>query len=201
MDDLSRLESAERWYEEGLSQWAKETEEQERTGARLVCPLDELDLLDEEGYKAGFECFQRGLELNPNHIGILECIGDAYISGRGVARNEIEAAIWYRRAADKGSARGQYSLGWLYKQGEGVMQNYDIAISWYRMAAEQRLDMAALDLAYIYEIGQGVQQNFVEAAKWYRLAIEWGAKGAQQAFDDMLTRAGDIAHEHADGPK
>ena len=74
MDDLLRLDNAESWYEEGLRQWAKEDEEQEHTGARVVCPLDELDMLDEEGYRSGFECFQRGFALNPNHIGILDCI-------------------------------------------------------------------------------------------------------------------------------
>lgn len=137
MADLQRLESAERWYEEGLNLWTKERDEQEYTGARLVCPWNELDLLDQEGYRPGFECFQRGIALNPNHVGLQDCIGDAYYFGQGVVRNPFEAAVWYRRAADQGYRNSQYVLGWMYEHGQGVTQDHDEAAAWYRLAAAQ----------------------------------------------------------------
>lgn len=41
-------------------------------------------------------------------------LGVAYAKGEGVARNEAEAAKWYRFAGEQGDTGGQFSLAGLY---------------------------------------------------------------------------------------
>ena len=43
--------------------------------------------------------------------------------GVGVAEDNIEAARWYRAAAEGGHARAQTNLGYLYAHGLGVPQD------------------------------------------------------------------------------
>jgi TPR repeat protein len=46
-----------------------------------------------------------------------------------------EAARWFRKAAEQGSASGQTSLGFLYANGQGVPQDYIEAHKWANLAA------------------------------------------------------------------
>ena len=45
------------------------------------------------------------------------------------------AAEWYRRAAQQGNTRAQFSLGTLYEQGLGMAPNKLEALNWYRQAS------------------------------------------------------------------
>lgn len=64
-------------------------------------------------------------------------LGDMFASGEGVPQDYVEAAMWYRQAAQRGIAKAQLSLGLLYSQGRGVKQNIEIAYQWASMAAAQ----------------------------------------------------------------
>ena len=46
-----------------------------------------------------------------------------HANGKGIAKNDVEAARWYRLAAEQGYAPAQATLGLLYFQGVGVPQN------------------------------------------------------------------------------
>jgi TPR repeat protein len=133
MQDLLVREDADQWYQKGLDLRAQEQREQDQTGARLVCSEDELDLLDREGYKAAFACFERGIALNPNHTGLQYYLGVCYFLGEGVPRDDNEAAFWWNKAADQGIAAAQSGLGWIC---ERVLKDYSQAAAWYRKAAE-----------------------------------------------------------------
>ncbi len=54
--------------------------------------------------------------------------------GRGTARNDAEAAYWYRQAAEQGYAIAQYNLGYMYQSGRGVPRDYKEALKWFNMA-------------------------------------------------------------------
>jgi TPR repeat protein len=64
-------------------------------------------------------------------------MGVLYDSGTEVAKDQSEAARWYRLAADKGNAEAQNSLGSMYQAGEGVPRDYSLALRWYSLAADQ----------------------------------------------------------------
>ncbi len=63
--------------------------------------------------------------------------GTDYWYGRGVPQDYVEAANWYRKAAERGYAEAQYRLGQMLATGQGIRQDDTEAANWYRKAAEQ----------------------------------------------------------------
>ena len=49
----------------------------------------------------------------------------------------MEAARWYRRAADGDDLRAQYQLGQMYFDGTGLTRDYEAAYMWFTLAAGQ----------------------------------------------------------------
>ena len=49
-------------------------------------------------------------------------LGVMYAFGEGVAKDQVEAVKWYRKAAEQGDADAQYNLGVRYAKGEGVLK-------------------------------------------------------------------------------
>jgi len=76
-------------------------------------------------------------------------IGMYYTIGKGVPQNAIEAAKWFRRAADQGDEDAQYQLGMCYYKGEGVSKNNAEATRWLRLAEKQGVREATVSLREI----------------------------------------------------
>jgi TPR repeat protein len=51
-------------------------------------------------------------------------LGFRYGNGEGVAKNQVEAAKWLRKAAEQNHAEAQYLLGLRYYAGFGVANDY-----------------------------------------------------------------------------
>ena len=64
-------------------------------------------------------------------------LGVMFEKGRGVTQSDVEAARWFRKAADQGDAGAQYYLGIMFEQGRGVALSDVEAARWYRKAADQ----------------------------------------------------------------
>jgi len=64
-------------------------------------------------------------------------LGMMSFDGHGVQRDYVEAASWFRMAAEQGHAKAQHNLAVMYQNGQGVSQDYFEAAKWYRMAVEQ----------------------------------------------------------------
>jgi ATP-dependent protease ClpP protease subunit len=101
------------------------------------------------------------------------------------ASNFDAAATQYRKAADRGNAFAQASLGLMYRNGSGVPQDFDEAIKWYRKAADQGLAPAQVSLGAIYETGQGGLRDYDEAIKWYYLAAKQGNALGKAGLDRL----------------
>jgi len=54
-----------------------------------------------------------------------------------VNRNDVEAFVWQKKAADQGLAEAQMCMGCLYSDGIGVTRNLSEAFLWYKKAADQ----------------------------------------------------------------
>lgn len=60
-----------------------------------------------------------------------------YFDGKGVKRNYVEAAKWYRKLADEGwRGPAQARLGWMCENGKGVLQDIVEAHKWFNLAVE-----------------------------------------------------------------
>jgi TPR repeat protein len=98
----------------------------------------------------------------------------AYFAGRGVPKDLVQSAYWYREAADKGDPTAQIYLGYLYNTGLGVPKDSAEAIRWYRRAASSNSPQAEVNLAAHYMHGDGVNQDTAEALRLLRAASEKG---------------------------
>jgi TPR repeat protein len=114
-------------------------------------------------------------------------LGSIYYSGEreGIPQNYVEAAKWYRKAADQGHAYAQYYLGHIYMSEEGGLHNDAEAVKWFRKAAEQGFAYAQSDLGGMYYQGLGVPKDYIESAKWLRKAAEQGDGLAQSNLSGM----------------
>ena len=106
-------------------------------------------------------------------------------SGDGVAMSKLEAARWYRRAAEKEGANAQNGLAMRREFGDGPPQRDAQAIKWPKMAAEGGRLQAMRDLAPLIE-KEGSETSRQAAMGWCRKAVERGdpasaAKVAQAA--------------------
>lgn len=102
---------------------------------------------------------------------------------------------WSRRAAERGSPRGKYSMGLAYYHGRGVPRDYAEALRWYRQAAEAGYAQAMNNLAIMYGLGEGVPRYDTQAYAWFIIATERGDENARMNRDltaaelDEATRA------------
>lgn len=102
-------------------------------------------------------------------------LGNMYLGGYGVARDEGSAMAWFRKAAEQGHARSQFSVGSLYY----ARKEFGPAASWYRRSAEQGNAVAQIRLARMYAEGAGVPRDTIQAFKWFTVAMRGSDSYAQ----------------------
>lgn len=103
---------------------------------------------------------------------------------REIYRDYVEAAQWYRQAAEQGNAEAQHNLGAIYYRGNreegsssnpnGVAQDYAEAVKWFQKSADQGYADAQYYLGLMYVAGYGVAKDRSEAEKWFGKAAEQG---------------------------
>ena len=128
-------------------------------------------------------------------------LGCLYNTGKGVEQDHVEAAKWFRMAAEAGNAMAQYNLGCMYCDGEGVAQDHVEAVKWYRKSAEAGDAKAQYNLGTMYYIGNGVEQDHVEAAKWFRKAAEAGDAKGQNTLWAMYAIGNGVEQDFAEALK
>ncbi|MBR3451266.1 MAG: SEL1-like repeat protein [Muribaculaceae bacterium] len=112
-----------------------------------------------------------------------------------------EAIKWFRKAAERGDAKGQNGLGIMYENGQGVPQDYAEAIKWYRKAAEQGDANGQNNLGAMCENGRGVPQDYTEAVRWYRKAAEQGDANGQNSLGIMYADGQGVPQDYAEAIK
>ena len=93
----------------------------------------------------------------------------------------VEAAMFYRAAAEKGHVEAQFELGSMYQFGIGVEKNNFQAAKWYRRAAKQGHGEAMCRLANLYQRGLGMRKNGLTALFWKLKYVEL-CKSRQEAL-------------------
>lgn len=106
-----------------------------------------------------------------------------------------EAVAYYRKAAGKGSADGEFGLGAMYASGEGVKRDLAEARKWFTRAAEKGHSQAVNVLAQAYMRGElGLDERGREgpaALAWIRRAADNGYVPALQ-YLARAYRAGEL---------
>ena len=99
----------------------------------------------------------------------------AYLAGRGVPRDEKQAAYWYEKAANAGDPGAQQQIGYFYQAGIGVDRDPVRAAQWFERAAAGGLISAKVNLGVAYVWGLGVRKDPVFAAELFRQAAGKGS--------------------------
>jgi len=97
-------------------------------------------------------------------------LGIHYQHGIGMAKNEVKAVKWFRKAAEQGNDYGQVALGMCYDEGIGVEKDEVEAVKWFRKAAEQGDTSAQFFLGSCYNEGKGMEKDEIEAYAYFNLA-------------------------------
>jgi TPR repeat protein len=167
--------------------------------------------------------YERGIGVRANPAKALECfraaanrddpvglslVGRAYADGRGVAPDDKEARVWFRkgaqsqlqafssrslspragidgeiRAAGSGNLLAIVRAGQMYLTGEGVEQSDTEAARWLAKGAEQGLCGAEQSLALMYQDGRGgLPKDKAEALRLYRQAAEHNVRNIEAAL-------------------
>jgi len=88
-------------------------------------------------------------------------------AGTGVPKDEVTARALFERAAERGDAGAQWSLGVFHEEGRaGFTPDVKEAVRWWRLAAEQGQPYAQVKLGMAYLTGKGVQSSVVEGYAW-----------------------------------
>ena len=102
-------------------------------------------------------------------------LGLCYLDGKGVQKNEAEAARLFRLSADQGNSSGQAELGGCYLQGlGGVRKDKEEAVRLARLSTDQGNSRGQMILGVQYLFGEGVRKNEAEAVRLFRLSADQG---------------------------
>lgn len=128
-------------------------------------------------------------------------LGNAYLKGDGVAKDEKLAAYWFEKAAEAGDPRAQQQIGFFYQAGIGVSADPERAVHWYQLASAGGLASAKMNLGVAYLWGVGVAVDAELAAQLFREAAGKG-DGAAATYLGNLYHFGyglskdEVAAEH-----
>ncbi|MDR2932382.1 MAG: hypothetical protein LBV27_04675, partial [Oscillospiraceae bacterium] len=106
-------------------------------------------------------------------------LGNAFSYGEWVEKDDTQAALWFREAAEKGYAPAQCNLGCCYYNGWGTQADDEKAVHWFRLSAEQGNADAQYNLSICYEYGYGVGEDPIKAGRLLKQAIEHGSATAR----------------------
>ena len=98
-----------------------------------------------------------------------------------VAKDEAQAAGWFRKAATQGHTGAQLSLAMMYAAGVGVEQDYSQAERWCRRAAERGDPWAQNVLGIVHAVGTGPLKDAAKAEEWLRRAASAGRLPRRQS--------------------
>lgn len=98
-------------------------------------------------------------------------VGEMYLKGEGVQKDESKAFEWFQKAVDMGSVYGQYLLGKCYMEGTGVAKDIAKGIALYTESAEFGSNAQyALGLCYLE--GNGVKKDVNKGISYLEQAAE-----------------------------
>jgi hypothetical protein len=124
-------------------------------------------------------------------------LGEMYESGRGVAKDDLEAEKWFRRAAAQNDLDAEWYLGFMYHHGrKGIPKDFSEADKWYRAAAEQGHILSQTSLASAYKDGDGVLRDAYEAAKWFVRAANQGDFFSQGMLGDIYESGDGVPQDY-----
>jgi localization factor PodJL len=124
-----------------------------------------------------------------------------FAEGRGVARNDRQAAHWLELAAKQGLAPAQFRLGGYYEKGIGVKKDLAAARDLYLAAAAKGNGKAMHNVAVLYADGVNGRSDYHSAALWFRKAADHGITDSQYNLAILYARGNGEPQNYAEAYK
>ncbi|MGJ4995217.1 trypsin-like serine protease [Bradyrhizobium sp. HKCCYLS3077] len=105
-------------------------------------------------------------------------VGFMQAFGLGAPRNQAEALVWYRKAADQGLAVAQHYLGIAYFNGEGAARDHGEAARWFNRAAAQGFAQSQYMLGLMMLDGEVMTRDVIQGYAWLVMAGRSGVRSA-----------------------
>jgi eukaryotic-like serine/threonine-protein kinase len=134
-------------------------------------------------YDEAVKLYRQAADLGDSRA--MQDLGEMFMDGNGVAKDDEEAVQWFRQAAEHGNTAAMVFLGGMYQLGTGVDQSDSTAADWFRKAAAAENPAAIFDLAMLYESGSGVNKDLGMARQLYEKAAKLGNVEAQKRLKDL----------------
>ena len=100
------------------------------------------------------------------------CLGQMYLDGRGLNRNEKEAFQWTIKAAEQGLPEAQGAIGFMY----GVKKDEKESLMWLRKAEKQNLSDVKGAIGMLHIEGKlGVKKNAAKGLQLLKESVEQGS--------------------------
>ena len=109
-----------------------------------------------------------------------------YLEGDYIVRDEAQALVWLRKAAEQKHSDAIYTLAIHYYNGELIEKNYKKARLLFEQAAAAGIDTANTNLGIIYEQGLGTTPSLSRAKQHYQSAAEAGEPYAENELGRLL---------------
>ncbi len=112
----------------------------------------------------------------------------------GAAPDYLQAAEWYRKAAEQNHPLAQFNLGQMFAHGHGVERDDEAATVWIRRSADGGGAGAQFKMGdRFYRESMNSTDNIaaesrIEAYKWYQLAADQGYGASQNSCDTVTLR-------------
>lgn len=112
-------------------------------------------------------------------------LGQAYLQGIGVNKDQKMARKWILQSAKSGYADAQYAVAYLFSVQKNIQKTYTEPLEWTKKAAKQGHRFAAFNLGGVYESGIGADKNWMEAGRWYLYSAGLGNANAIKRLNIM----------------
>lgn len=146
-----------------------------------------------------YGAFQRGLYRTAYNLALEKAkkgdapsqalVAEILARGLGIARNEKEAADWYRRAAEQGIPEAQFQYALLLVDGRHVKKDKNEAFALMEAAAEAGNALAQFNFAQMLVERDRGPKGIARSVEYYERAAKAGLPDAEYA----------MARIHADG--
>jgi len=154
-----------------------------------IYALGAQQLADNRAFRAQFELAQGGKAEDQYQLACL------YHAGTGTLPDTVEAAKWYRKAAEQGHLQAMKCIAGSFRHGDGVSEDEGERLSWLRKAAKLGDADAQFETSVYLQHRNSDKSDLAEAALWLKKAAAQGHPIAQANLGSQLIQLSEPAKQ------
>ena len=131
-------------------------------------------------YDEAFRYFSKGAELD--NVFCQYYLGECYMFGHGIRKDETEALKWYKKAADQGHVLSQKIID--DRRNREILKDQTPFATFEKDARAGNAQSMYIVGRY-YEDGIGINRDLNKAKEWYRKAKKRGNSAAKRALEAL----------------